>query len=87
MHTSVGKKLKMLITNVYTFKKKSTFTADYLYKTIIANKQGCFITGKKKNDNSVLQNIYSTFTHKMQWFASIFHLNIQDGEQKLSLDL
>lgn len=57
MHTSVGKKLKMLITNVYTFKKKSTFTADYLYKTIIANKQGCFITGKKKNDNSVLQNI------------------------------
>lgn len=48
MHTSVGKKLKMLITNDYTFKKKSTFTADYLYKTIIANKQGCFITGKKK---------------------------------------
>lgn len=87
MHTSVGKKLKMLITNVYTFKKKSTFTADYLYKTIIANKQGCFITGKKKNDNSVLQNIYSTFTHKMQGFASNFHLNIQDGEQKLSLDL
>lgn len=30
MHTSVGKKLKMLITNVYTFKKKSTFTADNL---------------------------------------------------------
>lgn len=30
MHASVGKKLKMLITNVYTFKKKSTFTADNL---------------------------------------------------------
>lgn len=30
MHTSVGKKLKMLITNVYTCKKKSTFTADNL---------------------------------------------------------
>lgn len=48
MQTSVGKKLKMLITNDYTFKKKSTFTADYLYKTIIANKQGYVLSQVKK---------------------------------------
>lgn len=38
MYILVGKKLKMLIINVYKFKKKFIFIVDYLYKIIIVNK-------------------------------------------------
>lgn len=38
MYILVGKKLKMLIINVYIFKKKFIFIVDYLYKIIIVNK-------------------------------------------------